>query len=311
MNLVVLGAGFTGARIARAAQQLGEVVGTRRSAEGCVELERQGVKPMRFPASGSVPTSGPATSATLTPELQATLRRCTHLVVSVPPARTEPFSDTALDAVQALLEDDPGAMPALKWVGYLSTIGVYGDHDGAWVDEDSECRSTQVRSRMRLLAERGWQGFASRQGVPIAVLRLSGIYGPGRNAVADALAGKARRLIKPGQVFNRIHVDDIVSATLLAIRQSLGGVFNVTDDQPAPPQVVVEFAHALIGKEPPPKVDFVTADISAMARSFYSENKRVRNRRSRDVLGLRYAWPDHEAGLRGLLAGELEATRST
>lgn len=295
MNLLVLGAGFTGSRIALAARSAMAVCGTRRTPEGCAALAAQGVAALEF--------SSP------TPALASALRRCTHLVVSVPPARTEPLHDAGLQAVQAVLADDPRALPDLQWIGYLSTIGVYGDHQGAWVDETSECRSSQVRSRMRLAAELGWQDLSSRLAVPIAILRLSGIYGPGRNAVADALAHKARRLIKPGQVFNRIHVDDIVSATLLAMQTSSAGIYNVTDDCPAAPQSVVEFAHALIGRPPPPAIDFATADLSPMARSFYSENKRVRNVRSREVLGLHYAWPDYETGLRGLLAAELEAAR--
>jgi nucleoside-diphosphate-sugar epimerase len=192
-------------------------------------------------------------------------------------------------------------MPNLEWIGYLSTVGVYGDHDGEWVDEDTPCRPVSKRSVARLAAEEGWTRLATEAGVPLAIIRLSGIYGPGRNALKTVDEGKARRLIKPGQVFNRIHVADIGGATALLARQRLGGIYNVTDDLPAPPQDVVSRAAELMGVEPPPEVDFATADLSPMARSFYGENKRVTNARIK-LVGYTFLYPDYHAGLEGLLA---------
>jgi nucleoside-diphosphate-sugar epimerase len=182
----------------------------------------------------------------------------------------------------------------------LSTIGVYGDHDGQWIDEESPCISRQRRSLARHAAELAWQSFGHQFGVPVSILRLSGIYGPGRNAVEDALAGRARMLIKPGQVFNRIHVHDLAQATILAALQRFDGVLNITDDEPAPPQDVICYAHSLLGLSPPEAQDFASAEISPMARSFYSENKRVSNQRSRSLLGLQYRYPNYRAGLKQL-----------
>jgi len=197
------------------------------------------------------------------------------------------------------------ARPAkLEWVGYLSTIGVYGDHAGGWVDETTACTSSQVRSVMRREAEIGWQALATTWQVPLAILRLSGIYGPGRNAVEDAIAGRARMLVKPEQVFNRIHVDDLAAATVRCAKQRYQGVVNITDDLPAPPQDVIRYAHKLVGKPAPEAVDFATADISDMARSFYSENKRVSNKLSKAALGMQYRYPTYESGLDALWAAK-------
>ncbi len=169
-------------------------------------------------------------------------------------------------------------MPNLRWIGYLSTVGVYGDHGGAWVDETSECRPVSRRSiDARRRPNRQWLALGDETALPVAVLRLSGIYGPGRNAFVNLANGTARRLVKPGQVFNRIHVDDIAGALWHLASSDIGGVFNVTDDEPAPPQDVVAYAAELMGVAPPPEIPFETAELSPMARSFYGENKRVSN----------------------------------
>ena len=237
--------------------------------------------------------------------LAPVLARATVLVSSVAPARTPPLDDPTLDAVADWLER--GLLPRLAWIGYLSTIGVYGDHGGRRVDEDTPCTSVQPRSIARREAEVAWAALGARHGLPVAVLRLSGIYGPGRNAVRDALAGRARMLIKDGQVFNRIHVEDLARATALAARARFVGIVNVTDDEPAPPQDVIRHAHALAGREPPPAVAFEGADVSPMARSFWAESKRVDNARSKAVLGLSYRYPDYRAGLESLAPTELRA----
>jgi len=254
------------------------VSGTTRSAERFPELEAAGVEPFLFDG------------ATLSGPVRQRLASATHLVVSTAPSGAgDPVLGAAAETIR-------GRMPALRWIGYLSTVGVYGDHGGAWVDEDSECRPVSTRSRERLAAEQAWQALGDETKIPVAVLRLSGIYGPGRNALANLSEGTARRLVKPGQVFNRIHVDDIAGALRHLSAQDRRGVFNVTDDLPAPPQDVVLFAAGLMGVAPPPEIPFDTAQLSPMARSFYAENKRVANRRLK-ATGFAFRHPDYRSAL--------------
>jgi len=232
-----------------------------------------------------------------TDSLAPQLAQVTHLVVCAGPARTAPLDDSVLRFFS-----QPMRLPQLQWLGYLSTIGVYGNHDGGWVDETTSCTSTQMRSIMRREAEIAWQQQALSWQVPISILRLSGIYGPGRNAIIDALAGRARMLIKKDQVFNRIHVDDLAAATVKAASLAHHGVLNITDDLPAAPQDIIRYAHELVGKPAPESVDFDTADISDMARSFYNENKRVKNALSKRVLSFDYQYPTYREGLQSLFA---------
>jgi nucleoside-diphosphate-sugar epimerase len=179
---------------------------------------------------------------------------------------------------------------------------VYGDRAGGWVDEASECRPVNERSRNRLAAERAWLAWGARVGVPVHVFRLAGIYGPGRSALDTVRAGRAQRIIKAGQVFSRIHVADIVAVLRASIdRPSGGAVYNVCDDEAAPPQDVVAHACGLLGVTPPPEVPIAEAELSPMARSFYGESKRVRNERIKSELGVRLAYPDYRAGLAALL----------
>ena len=278
-NLLIFGCGFSGEAIARlAAGNFAAITGTTRDAAKADRIRNAGAEPLVFEGE------------TLSPELVSRLAGTTHLLVSIAPGE-------AGDPVLNALEKSEAALPALKWTGYLSTVGVYGDHGGAWVDEQTEPRPVSKRSRQRLEAETAWRTFAGARGLPLAVLRLSGIYGPGRNAFVNIANGTARRLVKPGQVFNRIHCDDIASAALAAARRKADGIFNITDDEPAPPQDVVTFAHELAGVAPPPETDFETADLSPMARSFYGENKRVSNAKSKAELGLAYAFPDYRTAL--------------
>jgi nucleoside-diphosphate-sugar epimerase len=227
------------------------------------------------------------------PAAAAALAEATHLVVSIPPGETG-------DPVTAHHAPDILAAPTLRWIGYLSTVGVYGDHGGGWVDESTPCHPGQSRSQHRLAAEAEWQALAERKDVPLAIFRLAGIYGPGRNALANLADGEARRIVKPGQVFNRIHVDDIAGAVAAALRRGAGGIFNVADDEPAPPQDVVAFAASLMGASPPPEIPFAGAPLSPMGRSFYSENKRVSNARLGRDLGLVLRYPTYRDGLRAL-----------
>ena len=192
---------------------------------------------------------------------------------------------------------DLAALPRLRWLGYLSTTGVYGDRGGGWVDESDARLPSGVRGRRRVAAEDGWLALHRDRGLPVHVFRLAGIYGPGRNALATVRAGTARRVDKPGQVFSRIHVDDIVAVLRASMaRPAPGAVYNVADDDPAPPQDVVAYAAELLGVAPPPLVPFAEAALSPMARSFYDDSKRVRNDRIKRELGVRLAYPDYPRG---------------
>ncbi|MFN3634934.1 MAG: NAD-dependent epimerase/dehydratase family protein [Rhizobium rhizophilum] len=191
-------------------------------------------------------------------------------------------------------------MPKLEWIAYLSTVGVYGDHHGAWVNEETELKPVSVRSVERVEAEQAWQVIAARDGLPLAILRLSGIYGPGRNTFINLANGTARRLVKKDQVFNRIRVEDIASATAFLGGLKTGGIFNVTDDLPSPPQDVVTEAARLMNMEAPPEQPFETADLTPMARSFYGENKRVSNAKIKS-LGFNFQYPNYHQSLADLL----------
>lgn len=234
--------------------------------------------------------------AGISPERQ-TLERAREadvLIISIPPGGT---GDPAVSAFGATLAD---GRP--RKIVYLSTIGVYGDHAGGWVDERTPPQSSLDRARLRVSAEQAWTDLAPGD---VAILRLAGIYGPGRNALRTLRAGTARRIIKPGQVFNRIHVDDIAGAIMVAVRHGGGGIWNVCDDEPSPPQDVITYAANLMGIAPPPEEAFETAEMSAMARSFYAGSARVSNERIRRELGLRLAYPTYRQGLEALWhAGE-------
>lgn len=215
------------------------------------------------------------------------------LLISVPPGERDP--------VLAHWAEVIAAAPGLRTIVYLSTIGVYGDAGGAWVDETAELNPISGRNRERVDAECAWAAFGVQHRKPVHLLRLGGIYGPGRSAIDTLRNGTARRLVKPGQVFNRIHVEDIARAIEAAFDHHGGGrAWNVTDDLPAPPQDVIAFAAHLIGVEPPPEIPFETADLSPMARSFYSSNKRIDNTRLKRDLGVRLAFPTYREGLAAL-----------
>jgi nucleoside-diphosphate-sugar epimerase len=279
-RFVIFGAGYSGKAFARANAAGAQIAGTTRSPGKFEALRQAGVRPLVF-------------DGVLDDEAAAALAATTHLVISIAPGEA---GDPVLEAARPVVR---GKMPALRWVGYLSTVGVYGDHGGGWVDESSACRPVSGRSRLRVDAERQWLELGREIGVPVAVLRLSGIYGPGRNAFVNLANGTARRLVKPGQVFNRIHVEDIAGALWHLAGGARGGIFNVTDDLPAPPQDVVAHAASLMGVEPPPEIPFETAPLSPMARSFYGENKRVSNATiKRD--GYRFRFPDYRAALEAM-----------
>ncbi|PDT89760.1 NAD(P)-dependent oxidoreductase [Bradyrhizobium sp. Y36] len=216
------------------------------------------------------------------------VRNADVLLVSIPPG---PAGDPAIAAFGDVLA------AGRRKIVYLSTIGVYGDHGGGWVDETTPPQSTLDRARIRVAAEQAWMDIAHGDA---AILRLAGIYGPGRNALATLRAGTARRIIKPGQVFNRIHVDDIASAIMAAIHHGNGGTWNICDDEPSPPQDVIAYAAELMGIAPPPEEDFATAEMSAMARSFYASSARVSNAKLKHELGVTLVHPTYRHGLDAL-----------
>lgn len=210
------------------------------------------------------------------------------LLISIPPGSA---GDPAIAAFGDVLA------AGRRKIVYLSTIGVYGDHAGGWVDESTPPQSALDRARMRVAAEQAWTDMAQGN---VAILRLAGIYGPGRNALVTLRSGTARRIIKPGQVFNRIHVDDIASAIMAAVHHRDGGTWNVCDDEPAPPQDVIAYAAQLMGVAPPAEEAFATAEMSAMARSFYASSARVSNARLKRELGVMLAYPTYRHGLDAL-----------
>jgi dTDP-4-dehydrorhamnose reductase len=221
------------------------------------------------------------------------------ILVSVPPR-------TSADPVLARFGHRIATLPRQQTIVYLSTVGVYGDRRGDWVDETMTPTPSSERSLARLQAERSWAAIGKANSKKVYILRLAGIYGPGRNAFCSLKAGTARRVVKRGHVSNRIHVEDISRAIDAAItHKGQGGIFNVSDDAPAPPQDVIMYAAMLMGVEPPPEQEFETADLTPMARSFYAENKRVSNRKLKDEFGLRLAFPTYRVGLEALWeAGE-------
>lgn len=285
-RLFCFGLGYSALALADALRPCGwRIAGTCRSRDKRQALAARGIEALAFDRDR--PLERPA----------EVLAGTTHLLVSVPP-------DAAGDPVIDLHGDAIGRMQELAWAGYLSTTGVYGDHAGGWVDEDTPRTPGGARGRRRVAAEDAWLALWRRFGTPVHLFRLAGIYGPGRNALETVRAGKARRVVKPGQVFGRIHRDDIVQAlTASMAAPDPGAAYNLCDDEAAPPQDVIAYACRLLGREPPPEVPFAEADLSPMARSFYADNKRVSNRRMKQELGVSLKWPTYREGLRGLLAG--------
>jgi nucleoside-diphosphate-sugar epimerase len=230
------------------------------------------------------------------PAIAADVAACDAILVSVPP---DANGDPALRAFGSAIE----AAPRPRWIGYLSTVGVYGDHGGAWVDEQSATRPLNDRSQHRLDVERAWLRLGERTGKAVHIFRLAGIYGPGSNALLNVRAGRARRIVKPGQIFNRIHVDDIAAVLAAALpRTEASEIWNVADDEPSPPQDVIVYAARLLGVPPPPEVAFEDAKLTGLALSFWQESKRVSNRRIHDELKLSLAYPNYRDGLRALMA---------
>ncbi|MDO6727159.1 SDR family oxidoreductase [Cognatishimia sp. 1_MG-2023] len=279
-TLLSLGHGFSAQALAALLVPQGwRVIGTTRKPEKFALLEAAGVEPLLWPCDLSQALSG-----------------VTHVLTSAGPDEAgDPILSEGRAAIEAVKNQ-------LEWVGYLSTTGVYGDHDGGWVDEESALDPATERGKRRVKAEREWLDIT---GLPVHVFRLAGIYGPGRGPFAKLRKGIAQRVIKKNQVFSRTHVDDIAQVLAASIAQpNPGRVYNVCDDDPQPPEVVIEYAAKLLGMEPPPAVPFETAKMSPMARTFYSDSKRVRNDRIKDELGVTLKHPTFKAALEAMLAEE-------
>lgn len=229
-----------------------------------------------------------------------------HLLVSIAPdAEGDPVLSSHREEISHCVRNG-----TLRWIGYLSTTGVYGDHQGAWVDEGTPTAPTSERSLYRVAAEEAWLGLAEETGVVVNIFRLAGIYGPGRNQVASVRSGSAHRIHKPDQVFSRVHVDDIAGVLRAAMARSRpDAIYNVCDDEAAPPDEVVAFAAKLAGVAPPPLVQFAEAEMSPIARTFYADNKRVSNRFMKDDLGYELKYPTYRDGLRALAGPEDEPSR--
>ncbi|MCZ4255370.1 SDR family oxidoreductase [Sulfitobacter sp. G21635-S1] len=281
-TLLSLGHGYSArALAARLIPQGWRVIGTTRSAEKQDEIARTGVEPLLWPGT----------------DLRPLLQEVRHVLVSAGPG---PDGDPVL---AALGPDIAAIAPRLRWLGYLSTTGVYGDHKGAWVDEQTPLTPATKRGQARVEAEAAWQAIPD---LPLHIFRLAGIYGPGRGPFAKVRRGTARRIIKKGQVFSRIHVEDIAQALVLSIaRPDPGAVYNLCDDDPAPPQDVIGHAAELLGLPLPPAEDFETAEMTPMARSFYAESKKVRNDHAKQALGWDPQFPNYRTGLAAMLKNDI------
>ena len=287
--LVCFGFGYCAEHfVAAFGEKFDRVVGTVRAAERAAVLNAY--------KAGSLEAIA-FDGAQATPELRDAIARARYALVSIPPGEDG-------DPVLAAFGDDLAAAENLRSVVYLSTVGVYGDHRGGWVDEQSSVAPASARSRRRLAAEEAWQALGARRGVTVAVLRLAGIYGPGQNALLQIARGKARRIVKPGQIFNRIHVGDIAQAIAAAFARSASGVFNIADDEPSPPADPIVFAAELVGRAPPPEIAFAQAapSMSEMALSFWQECRRARNTKLKRELGVNLRYPTYREGLQALFA---------
>lgn len=280
-TLLSIGHGYTARALAALLIPQGwHIIGTTRSAEKLDEIAATGVEPLLWPGN----------------DLAALLSRCPNVLLSAGPG--EGGDPVLAERETAFRQKAEG----LRWVGYLSTTGVYGDHEGDWVEERTPLTPSTKRGMARVRAEAQWQDIPN---LPLHIFRLAGIYGPGRGPFAKVRQGTARRIIKKGQVFSRIHVEDIAQALALSLAQPEGGaIYNLCDDDPAPPQDVLAYAAELLDLPIPPAVPFEEADLSPMARSFYAENKKVRNDRIKQELGWRPRYPDYRSGLQDLMGRE-------
>ena len=278
-HLLCFGFGFSArAFAARLDKQDWKISATSRDAAGIAEIEAQGLHGLPFDSTFQIATD------------------VTHLLISAPPGEN---GDPVLHLFQAQLQR---LSKQLQWVGYLSTTGVYGDRGGDWVDEESPLEPNTARGQRRLEAERRWLRLHKDFALPVHLFRLAGIYGPGRNQLLNIRDGSAKRIIKPGQIFSRIHVEDIAGVLAASLaKPNPSRAYNVCDDEPCPPQEVVEYAANLLGLPPPPEIPFEQAELSPMAKSFYADSKRVSNRRIKTELGYKLIYSTYREGLTALL----------
>jgi nucleoside-diphosphate-sugar epimerase len=286
VRVFFFGVGYCARRLI-ARERWVEASGTARAAERVAALRAEGVEAYGFDGAHA------------DPGLDRALGKAEAIVVSIPPRN-------GIGGTAGRFASSIAAAPNLRRVLYYSTIGVYGDHSGAWVDETSATLTRTARGVARLEDEARWTETARARGVEADILRLAGIYGPGRNALVNLRQGQARRIVKPGQVFNRAHVDDIAEFTRLALTRGLPGqIWNIADDEPAPPQDVVAYAAALLGLPPPPEEPFETAQLSSMAAEFYADNKQISIAKAKALMGFTPAYPSYREGLKALAeAGE-------
>lgn len=285
MNLFVFGPGYTAHQFIKAYRsRFTRICGTIRSPEKAEALRASSIVPYFF--------DGESYDAGILDELA----RADTVLVSIPPV-------SGSDPVLRHFSGAVASAPHLRWIGYLSTVGVYGNVNGGWVDENTPASPVNERSRHRIMAEQQWLELGEKAALAVKIFRLAGIYGPGRNALLKVAGGAVRRIIKPGQVFNRIHTSDIAQVLMASIdRPNRNTIYSVADDEPGPPQDVISYAAELLGVEPPPEVPFDRANMTPMARTFYQDNKRVSNKRIRDDLGVTLLYPTYRQGLRSLHA---------
>lgn len=285
-TILSFGHGYSAQALSRTLLPQGwQITGTTRSEVKAEALADQGVAPLIFPGDGD--GDGDVADA---------IAQASHLLISAgPDASGDPVLNAVGDMISARARQ-------FEWVGYLSTTGVYGDHQGAWVDENTPLTPSTRRGQWRKDAEEAWQAVP---GLPLHIFRLAGIYGPGRGPFAKVRDGTARRIVKTGQVFSRTHVEDIAQVLAASIAQPAPGTaYNICDDDPAPPQDVIAHAAELLGAPVPPAIPFETAEMTPMARSFYAESKRVRNDRIKDELGVQLRFRTYREGLAALLADD-------
>jgi nucleoside-diphosphate-sugar epimerase len=283
-RLFAFGLGFSAQALAeRLARQGRQVAGTARDPGKVAQLDARGYAVTRF-------TGEPGNEA-----IAKLLQGTTHLLLSIPPGKEG-------DPVLAHYRAELAALSSLEWIGYLSTVGIYGDQDGNWVDESTEPKPNTARTEARVEAERAWLAFGEQTGVKVHIFRLAGIYGPGRCVFDKLRDGTARRIKKGNQVFSRIHVEDIASVLEASMaRPRAGAIYNVADDEPAAPGEVVAYAAEMLGMTPPPEVPFEEADLTPMARSFYEGSRRIGNARIKSELGVTLRYPTYREGLASLL----------
>ena len=286
-QLICLGLGYSAEHyVAAFGCKFDRIAGTMRSQERAAVLNAYEAGRLR-----AIVFDGKAS----TPELRQAIIAADAALISIP-------QDGDGDPVLRRCGDALMQAGQLRAIVYLSTVGVYGDRGGEWVDEETPPSADSARAQGRLAAERAWQDFGARRGIAVAILRLAGIYGPGRNALLQVARGGARRIVKPGQIFNRIHVADIAQAIDAAFARKASGIFNVADDEPSPPGDPLAFAAKLLGVAPPPEIPFAEAapSMSPLALSFWQECRRVRNDRLKRELGVALRYPTYREGLRAL-----------